>query len=48
MVVGLGKFICVDVVGDAVEIVSVRWRVVGLLLVIFAPERSRGRQLDSC
>jgi hypothetical protein len=47
VVVGLGKVIWVDVVGDAVETVSVRWRVGGLLLVILAPDRSRGRQLGS-
>jgi hypothetical protein len=45
VVVGLGKVICVDVVGDAVEIVSVRWRVFWVNLAL---ERSRGRQLDSC
>ena len=45
MVVGLGKVI---VVGDELEIVSVRWRVLVLFGVVLAPERSRGRQLDSC
>jgi hypothetical protein len=45
VVVGLGKVI---VVGDELEIVSVRWRMLVLLWVILAPERSRGRQLGSC
>jgi len=57
VVVGLGKVI---VVGELLVIVWVRWRVVGLLLLllsllllvlvwlIFAPESSRGLQLDSC
>ena len=45
MVVGLGKVI---VVGEELEIVSVRWRVLVLFGVILALERRRGRQLDSC
>ena len=45
MVVGLGKVI---VVGEGLEIVSVRWRVLVLFGVILAPESRRGRKLDSC
>ena len=45
MVVGLAKVI---VVGEGLEIVSVRWRVLVLFGVILAPERRRGRKLDSC
>jgi hypothetical protein len=45
VVVGLGKVIVVE---DELEVVSVRWRMLVLLWVILAPERSRGRQLGSC
>lgn len=55
MVIGLGNVIGIDVVGDELVIVSVRWRVVvpllftlALFCVILAPESSRGRQLGSC
>jgi uncharacterized membrane-anchored protein len=53
VVVGLGKVAGIEVVGEELEIVSVRWRVMGLLFVllfwiILALERSRGRQLGSC
>ena len=40
----VGVVACVE----TVEIVSARWRTGAGVLVNFAPERSLGRQLDSC